>query len=160
MSTLLVQGCSKSKNQVTEPVPALELYSGFFFKILGKAIRCGEFDADIDIAILSAEHGLINAETPITHYDRRMDSQRARELRSEVANGLFDRVEEGYDRVVLNLGKTYRLAVTEFAHKSPVPVEQISGGGIGEKGHALKRFIRGDGSVLSSFDPTPLHTSN
>lgn len=160
MSTLLVQGCSKSKNQVAEPVPALDLYSGFFFKILEKAIRSGEFDGDIDITILSAEHGLVDAETPIGHYDRRMDPQRARDLRPEVTRRLADRVDQGYDRVVLNLGKTYRLAVTEFARESAVPVEHIDGGGIGEKGHALKRFVRGDDSVLSVFSPAPLDTSN
>ncbi len=34
MSSLLVQGCSKSKNTPEEAVPALELYSGYFFKII------------------------------------------------------------------------------------------------------------------------------
>jgi hypothetical protein len=143
---------------VTEPVPALELYSGFFFKILGKAIRSGEFDDGIDITILSAEYGLVDAETPISWYDRRMDAERARELRSDVTEALADRVEGDYERVVLNLGKTYRQAVTEFARESSATVERIEGGGIGEKGHALKRFIRGDDGVLSSFEmtsPTP-----
>ena len=160
MSTLLVQGCSKSKNRVPEPVPALELYSGFFFKILGKAIRVDEFDDKIDIAILSAEYGLVDAETPISWYERRMDAERARDLQAELTEDLGNRVGEDYDRVVLNLGKTYRQAVAEFARQSPVPVEHIDGGGIGEKGHALKRFIRGDDSVLSAFEPTPATPSN
>lgn len=160
MSTLLVQGCSKSKNHVTEPVRPLELYSGFFFKIIRKAIRSGEFNDDIAIAILSAEYGLVDADTPIEPYDRRMDRQRARELGPDVSESLSEQLTGETERVVLNLGKTYRLAVDKFAREVALPVKHIDGGGIGEKGHALKRFIRGDDSVLSDFQPAPLTTGN
>jgi hypothetical protein len=157
MSTLLVQGCSKSKNRTAEPVPALELYSGFFFKIIKKSIRGGEMNDDIDICILSAEHGLVDVETPIETYDRRMDRQRARELAPEVSNDLDRWVDGQYDRVVLNLGRTYRRTLDEFTPNSEVSLCHIDGEGIGEKGHALKRFLRGDDSVVEEYQP-PLET--
>lgn len=155
MSTLLLQGCSKSKNRTVEPVPALELYSGFFFKIIKKAMRDGEMVDDIDICILSAEYGLIDAETPIETYDRRMDRQRARELAPEVAEGLDQWVDGQYDRVVVNLGQMYRRTLTEFDPGSEVPLCHIDGKGIGEKGHALKRFLRGDDTVVDEYHPGP-----
>lgn len=151
MSTLLVQGCSKSKKQTERATPAIELYSGYFFKIIKKAIREREMAEDVDICILSAKHGLIDTQTPITTYDLRMDAQRAQGLSSRVSSELSERSTTGYDRVVLNLGETYRIAVREFVRETRQPVYHIDGGGIGEKGHSLKRFIRGDDSGLEQY---------
>jgi hypothetical protein len=44
--------------------------------------------------------------------------------------------------------KTYRKAVDGFDEGLDVEVVEVSGGGIGEKGHVLKRILGGDDSVL------------
>lgn len=147
MSTLLVQSCSKSKISTTEPVQAIDLYSGYFYKIIKKSRRTGEFAEDIDISILSAKHGLISPDEPIMEYDQRMSKERAEELADEVTEELRELVIDGrYERVVINAGRTYRHTLDP--EKIPADVSYISGDGIGTKGHALKKFINGNDSIL------------
>lgn len=150
MSTLLVQSCSKSKIEADRPVSALELYSGYFFKIIKKSMReCGEY-SNLDLCILSAEHGIIDPEEPISPYDRRMDTRRAKELGPVVRNELKCRItEKQYNRVVINAGKEYRRAINGFDENLNVETYLVQGDGIGSKGHALKQFLRGEESTSS-----------
>ncbi len=142
MSLLLVQGCSKSKKPATEPIPAFELYTGYFYKIIKKAKRDGQYRSDLDLCILSAEHGLIEQDTEITTYDLRMDQQRAAELRNDVLADLKSKIDAGnYERVVLNLGADYRQAIEGIESKTDVPIVDIQGQ-LGERGQTLKRLIR------------------
>lgn len=150
MPILLVQGCSKTKKSVSEPVEAFELYDGYYYKILKKAIRQDEFNADIDICILSAEHGLLDPDDPIVTYDREMNQERAENLREDVISALQTRIQNnGYDTVLLNLGETYRRAVAGFESQTDATVQTFEGG-LGERGHYLKNIIRGDMSPLNS----------
>lgn len=145
MTSLLVQSCSATKNQVTEPTRALDVYDGYFFRIIKKAKREEAFESNIDICILSAEYGLIDAEDEITTYDRRMTTSRAEELRDQVTRDIYKRIEEErYDKIVLNLGKEYLQAVGGLSERSDADISTVQGGGIGEKGKQLKRFVRSD----------------
>ena len=145
MTSLLVQSCSATKNQVTEPTRALDVYDGYFFRIIKKAKRERVFESDIDICILSAEYGLIDAEDEITTYDRRMTPSRAEELCDSVTDSIHKRVGENkYDKIVLNLGKEYLRAVDDLSVRYDIDISTIQGGGIGEKGKQLKRFVRSD----------------
>lgn len=145
MPTLLVQSCSATKNRVTKPTRALDVYDGYFFRILKKAIREDSFRSDVDICILSAKYGLIDAEDAITTYDRRMTPSRAEELRKSVTDDIHKRIaEREYDEIVLNLGKEYLRAVDSLSERTDVDVSTIEGRGIGSKGKELKRFVRSD----------------
>ena len=149
MSTLLVQSCSKSKIETDTPVSALDLYSGYFFKIIKKATRERGMNSELDLCILSAEHGVIDPDEPISSYDRRMDNNRAEEIGAEVKNDLKRRVvEKRYNRIVINAGKEYRRAIDGFDDNLNVETYVIRGEGIGEKGQTLKRFLRGEESVI------------
>jgi hypothetical protein len=159
MSILLVQSCSKSKAEVDTPVPALELYSGFFFNIINKAIREGEMDTRIDICILSAKHGLIDADEKISWYDRRMDQERAAELAPSVQANLEGRVNGIYDHVIVNVGGTYREALAGIESRLDTEVHYIEGAGIGYKGQALKRVLRGDLEPLSENGTLPMEAN-
>jgi hypothetical protein len=152
MSILLIQGCSKSKNGTKKAVPAIDLYSGYFFKIIKKAMREDEFDERIDIWILSAEHGLIEDATEIQHYDRRMDSDRAAQLAPKVTTFLQDKDAEMYDKIVVNVGNDYLDALSGLETLDDTEIHHIQGEGIGVKGHKLKQIIRGD---LSSTQNPP-----
>ncbi|WP_254762234.1 DUF6884 domain-containing protein [Natrinema marinum] len=148
MSILLVQSCSKSKNRPGEPVNALELYSGYFFKIIKKAIRDDELQDEIDICVLSAEHGLIDTTDEISYYDRHMNPDRAAEIRDDITTELRGRVAENdYEHVIFNLGSAYRSAIGDLSDL-PASVQFIEGDGIGYKGHTLKQIIRGNYSSL------------
>lgn len=144
MTTLLVQSCSDTKKSVSTPTPALDVYDGYFYKIIKKAIREGKFRSDIDILILSAKHGLLKPDEKIRSYDRQMTQSRAADLRESVTMNLQELVQQKeYNRIVLNMAREYRSSIGEI-HDYQGQVSEISGSGIGEKGGKLKKFIRGD----------------
>ncbi|MFA9427063.1 DUF6884 domain-containing protein [Natronorubrum sp. A-ect3] len=148
MSILLVQSCSKSKDRPSEPVEPLELYTGYFFKIIKKAIREGEFDNQIDLCILSAKHGLIDSTDRICYYDRQMDANRAATLQSAVTEELKTRVvSHKYDYVVFNLGSVYKSAIGDLSDLD-ASTAFIDGDGIGYKGQMLKQVVRGNYASL------------
>ena len=152
MSTLLVQSCSGTKRRPDGAVSAMELYTGYFFRIINKARREGELRDDLDICILSAEHGIVDPWEPLAYYDRRMNSTRARELNDDIVDSLQRRVQSnGYDRVVVNMGRTYQTAIDGFADNLDIDVRWVAGEGIGHKGRTLKQFIRGDDTTLESY---------
>ena len=142
MPTLLVQSCSKSKSETDDPIPAIDLYAGYFYKIIKKAIREDDIDPDLDICILSAKHGLIDPDTRLNQYDQKMDVGRAKEIRKDVRNDLIQRINSGtYSEVLINMGGPYREAIQGFESEVSVPVETIDGR-LGERGRQLKHRIR------------------
>ncbi len=103
----------------------------------------------MDLKILSAKYGLLEPDEQIEYYDYRMDKQRAEELRPIVVDELQQLIlEREYERVVVNMGKEYRMAIRGFDDGLDIIPEYIGGEGIGYKGHVLKRFVRGDDTVL------------
>ena len=148
MTSLLVQSCSATKEQVDTPVPALDLYDGYFFRIIKKALRTGRFQPGIDIIIISAEHGAVEPNQEIGYYDRRMDTKRADELNDEVVSAIASKVtKNAYDKVWVNLGKDYLPAIDGIESAVDVPVDYIEGGGIGMKGKRLKRLVSSGRSI-------------
>lgn len=144
MAELLIQGCSNTKRDPDAKLPAIELYDGYFYRIIEKAARTGTLRGAVDILILSAEHGLLDPETPIRAYDRRMTEQRARELNENVVKQLQQRLSRrAYERVWVNLGTDYQPAVAGFTTTASVPVVHLSGR-LGKRGHQLKKILRAD----------------
>ena len=142
MTTLLIQSCSATKHSVENPVPALDLYDGYFFRIIKKARRADQLNPGLDILILSAKHGIIKPTDEIGYYDQRMDTDRARELNDDVVATIAEKVAtESYSKVWVNLGKDYQPAVDGLAEAVDVPVAHIDGAGIGIKGKQLKQLV-------------------
>lgn len=153
MKSLLIQSCSATKNEVETPVPALELYDGYFFRIIKKAVRAGRFEHGIDILIISAKHGVVEPDDEITHYDQRMDTERASELNDDVVDTIASKVaEHGYEKVWINLGKDYLPAVDGIERDVDAPVMYIDGNGIGMKGKRLKRLVSSGQSMPVTGD--------
>lgn len=144
MPDLLIQSCSKSKRAAENPIPAIRLYSGYFFKIIKKARRDGAMVDDMDVCILSAKHGLIDEQAKIESYDRRMDASRANELAPAVQNTLSERLDGTYENIFINVGRDYRQAIDGISTTTDIPVYYIEGDGIGYKGKVLKKVIRGE----------------
>jgi len=148
MTPLLIQSCSATKEPVDTPVPPLDLYDGYFFRIIKKAVRSGQFQPEIDIAVISAKHGVVESDDEIGYYDQRMDTERARELNTDVVDAIAGKVvKKRYDKIWVNLGKDYLPAVDGLETAVDVPVSHIEGSGIGTKGKQLKHLISKDQSV-------------
>ena len=148
MKSLLIQSCSATKQDVDNTVQALDLYDGYFFRIIEKAKRAGKFQPGLDIVIISAKHGVVEPEEEIGYYDQRMGSVRAQELNDEVIETIADKVKyNGYEKVWINLGKDYLPAVDGLEGAITPPVDYIEGSGIGMKGKRLKNLVTIGGSV-------------
>src|SRR5256885_11615205 len=98
---LVVGGCARRKRQVRTPIPAMELYEGGCIPQLRR--RLGDRAAFRHrVRILSAEHGLIDADRPLLPYDRVLTHQRAIELRPRVTADLRREIETaGLPKTVL-----------------------------------------------------------
>lgn len=146
---LLIQSCSARKVETDQRIPAIKLSDGYFYRI----IKNSEFRSALgprgDLRILSAEHGVLRPSEEISYYDNPMDRTGAEDLRGEVVEDLAADIRvNSYDEVVVNLGQTYRQAISGLSEKVDVPIRVIKGAGIGEKGHILKCFLEGDTTVL------------
>src|SRR6185436_3171247 len=103
---LVVLGCSATKLDVAEPLPAIVRYDGPAYRVLNSYLRQADWPESLSIAVLSAEHGLIGGLTPIVTYDRRMDSRRALDLRSQCTETLAGWLKT-HQRLSLFLGRDY-----------------------------------------------------
>lgn len=148
MTSLLVQSCSATKEPVDTPVPAIDLYDGYFFRIIKKARRVNRFQPEIDIIIISARHGVVEPDDEIEYYDQQMGTERAEELNEDVVDAIGEKVAtNGYDKVWINLGKDYLPAVDGIEDVIDIPVNYIKGDGIGMKGKQLKQLVSRGQSV-------------
>ena len=84
---MVIAGCSRRKLQAASPVPALELYQGGCLPALREAVASWA-ELRARTWIISAEHGLVHADTPLLPYDRRMDIARALSLLGPVGQAL------------------------------------------------------------------------
>lgn len=136
MNTLLL-ACSATKRPDAGALPALDRYDGPMYRVLRRALRERPgLRANLTIVILSAEFGIITAETPIPDYDRRMTRARAAELASGVTLALADQWPPNY----VEVGHVYRAALPS----PPWPVSiRVGHGGIGERLHQLKEWLYG-----------------
>ena len=153
MASLLIQSCSATKQNVESPVPALDLYDGYFFRIINKALRANQFQSGLDIIIISAKHGVVEPDEEIGYYDQRMTTERAEQLNDEVVNTIASHVtEDEYGKVWINLGKDYLPAVDGVEDAVDVPVDYIEGCGIGMKGKQLKQLVSTGQSITVHGD--------
>jgi len=153
MTSLLIQSCSATKKSVDTPVPALDLYDGYFFRIIKKAVRANRFQPGLDIIIISAKHGVVEPDDHIGYYDQEMDTERANELNDEIIDAIASKVvEHEYEKVWVNLGKDYMPAVDGIDEAVDVPVLHIEGSGIGMKGKQLKHLVSSSRSIPTHGD--------
>ncbi len=143
MKSLLVISCSKTKINKRNSVPAFELYNGFFYKIIKKLQADGKFPNDMDILILSAKYGIIKPNTKIRYYDQIMTEDRAVYLNGETHEKLAKLIEQNnYDKIILNLGRTYKITVEGY-EKLINPKREIIeiSGGLGERASMMKNIL-------------------
>lgn len=84
---LVIVGCTARKAPTPQPLPALELYEGGCVPSF-RARLGGQPQLRARVRFLSAEHGLVTADTPLHPYNRLLDLARAVELRPVVMAAL------------------------------------------------------------------------
>ena len=147
---LLLLACSATKRPDVGLLRAIDRYDGRAFRLLRKYVReQPNRVGSLDILILSAEFGLIAADTPIPFYDRRMDARRAIELRPQVrpqARSLLAS-RPRYTATFTNLGNVYTYALTWDEATTPLFGRSRFGmvmhaqGRIGQRLQQMKRWL-------------------
>jgi hypothetical protein len=79
-----------------------------------------------------------------------MDSERAERLAPQISEQLSGTIENGHDKLLINVGREYREALQKAEEELNVPIYYIEADGIGYKGQVLKSFIRGETSIENS----------
>jgi hypothetical protein len=86
---LILLACTATKRADPDPLIAIRRYDGPSFRTLRKWQATNPTAAELlDIHILSAQLGLITADTLISDYNQRMTPNRAAELRQSVCSAL------------------------------------------------------------------------
>lgn len=108
---LLIISCSKRKKSTQEKRPAIEVYDGPVYRSLRKRFN-NISTLPLDIYIVSAKYGLVEAQYEIKSYEYEMTFKRALELRGVVSVAL-DRILKGkkYREIFINLGARYRITL-------------------------------------------------
>jgi hypothetical protein len=140
---LLLIACSQRKRLDTAPLPALERYDGNTYRVIRKLQREDRWPFLVDVVILSAEFGLIDADKPIPYYERRMDRARAAELRSTVLATLQKRLNgnQQYKSVHIDLGRDYLPAIDGIKELCNGVSIIFAQGRIGQRLGNLKRWL-------------------
>ena len=140
---LLILSCGGKKCSDIDAVQALDRYTGPMYQQVKKSIREKTIPEDLDIAILSAEHGLISPKLPIKNYDTIMTPDRAKKLLSDPdqVNRIKNTVS-GYEEVIVQGSPKYS-GVVEEATKGVSNIKKIEGSYLNMRGQ-LGKFLRGE----------------
>jgi len=135
----VIVGCSKSKQETDEAVPAYQLYDSDWFDKRWRAanVTCSRA-LPKDIWILSAEHGIISPSKEITTYDTTLRNMTASERRAFADD--LDTTQLGHTCVVY-AGTQYVDAIKRATDDDTRVVKPLSGG-IGEQKHQLKELLQ------------------
>ena len=134
---LLVLSCSDTKCPDVGDKEAIDRYLGPVFQSL-KAMGT---PIDVDVAIMSAKHGLIRADTPIENYNDKMSPKKAELFKQDASQ--MNRIKntlEGYDNVIVQGGKDYKDVIRAAAGDTKI-TEVPGGRGIGDQRSAMKQAI-------------------
>ena len=140
---LLIVACSQRKRPDPGLLPAIERYDGVTFRVLRKAKREGYWPENLDVLILSAKYGLIDAAMPTVCYEQRMTPERAIALNAQVLEKLQSRVgQRDYVEVYVDLGRDYLPAIEGCAELFSGLRVSYAEGRIGERLKGLKSWLK------------------
>ena len=134
---LLVLSCSDTKCPDVGDKKAIDRYLGPVFQ----SLKSMGIPIDVDVAIMSAKHGLIRADTPIQKYNDKMNPKKAEMFKQDADQ--MSRIKntlDGYDNVIVQGGKDYKDVIRAAA--GDTKITEIAGGrGIGDQRSAMKQAI-------------------
>ena len=139
---LLIVACSQRKRSDVGLLPAIERYDGGNYRLLRKAKREGHWPESLDVLILSAKYGPIEASTPIVNYEQRMNKERASELKAQTMQALQSYAQQNaYNEVYVDLGQDYIFTVEGVEKLFNNSLVRYAKGRIGERLFQLKTWI-------------------
>ncbi len=152
---LLILACSQRKSDAKSPMPALRLYDGVNYRVLRKFLAERNWPPGLQIKILSAKYGLIDATTLIEPYEQRLTPDRARRINRETLTRLGELPVPA--TVFVNLGKDYLPAIAGFEEVFSKSKITYAKGAIGMKMQGMKRWLR---TLPGRTSPVKGHSGN
>lgn len=138
---LLILACSQRKKKSRTTAPAIHLYDGVNYRVLRKVLLERGWPAGLQIKIISAKYGLIDATTMIEPYDLRLKKDAASRINKRTL------IKLGKIRapvsVFVNLGENYLPAVDGLEKIFPHSKITFALGPIGMKMKSMKRWLDG-----------------
>lgn len=160
----LIIGCSETKIEKPDPLPAIERYDGPPFRVLRRYLNdtSSANEDRLDVFILSAEYGLIEGSQKIPVYDRRMTRQRAEAIKAKVLCTFQQQIaSQNYDDLFISAGRTYLLVLDGSKALLPATTKvTISSGGSGRKLTELKTWLNGQERPIPGQLSPPLDDPN
>lgn len=138
---LLILSCSDRKDGSRTPAPAIHLYDGVNYRVLRKILLQKGWPPDLEIKVLSAEYGLIDATTLINPYDKRLTADVAKKINPKTLAEL--QKGSSPSSIFINLGKDYLPAVDGIESLFPKARITYADGPIGMKMQTMKRWLEG-----------------
>ena len=141
--------CSQRKKQNPELLPAIERYDGPAYQITRKYLKsiaaAPRQDNYPSIFILSAQYGLITADTTIPYYNRKMTIRRAQELKSSAETQLQQIIEgNSFSEMLFCMGKMYQTTLKDTLSDLQLFTQgkiAIAEGSIGRQGATLYDWL-------------------
>jgi queuine/archaeosine tRNA-ribosyltransferase len=136
-SDLLIIACSAKKKQESKLSRAIELYDGPAYRVIKKQL--GKRFSQPVVWIISAKHGLIDADTLIYSYDAKITRENIGELKDSIESFVkrFAPLDR-FDRIFIWAGKRYLSLLPQSL--LTFPKTRVADGYIGQKLNQLKRW--------------------
>jgi len=150
-SRCLILSCSQTKSTSSQPLLAIDRYTGPSYQVLKKYLREHPQEANsLDIYILSARYGLIHSHTPTDYYDQKMTPAHATILRQQVLYIFQQQILPiKHHEIFVSMGKTYLLALDGLSPINEHTKLIISQGAAGKKLTELRNWLLGTNQVTT-----------
>ena len=139
MEYILLVACSDKKREDYEELEAINLYNGNNFRIARKYLR-ENYNTKLNIKIISAKYGLIDASKVIQNYNYRLQEEDIESLNDEVL--YFVEKLSNIKRLCVNVGFDYEGTVKGIEDIIDTQkVVRARGEGIGRRMAIMKEWL-------------------
>jgi len=146
---IVVSSSSRRLKEPTEPIPALERYTGIYFKLLKKYEREKRLK-NVDVLIVSERFGILHAEDRIPYHEpfsagygvlkmKKGEMKKLRERNLKKLKEVFDKTD--YSEIFVNVGKQFFELIRGFETLTKAKIVYASGPGLGPKAQHMKKWI-------------------
>jgi len=142
---IIVAASQRRKREPKTPIPALERFTGVYFRVLKKYIREGKL-TQTDIIILSPEHGIIQVQDKIPYTEpteklllNKDMIAKMRKNNLQILEKIFNKKQ--YSKIYVNVGRTLIKLIEGFDKLTQAKIVYAAGPGLGPKAQHMKNWI-------------------
>lgn len=142
---IIVAASQRRKKEPKDPIPAIDRFSGVYFRVLKKYLRNGKL-SNTDILIVSQNFGILRSQDKVPYrkptgkidFDEKC-VEKAKKANLKTLGQIFK--EKNYTEIYVNLGKEFSKLIEGFETLTSAEVIHASGPGLGPKAKHMKSWI-------------------